>query len=354
MSDHLESEEIGGTPLVSVLMPVFNGERHLRDAIDSLLAQTFEDFELIIVNDGSTDQTSDILADYSDSRLIILDNDGNRGIAYSMNRALHAARGEYVARLDGDDVALPERLAIHVGFLKDNPELLFAAGGINLIDEHGQRFGRYCPAITASGIAWTSFFKMPIANPTFIFRRAKIIQQQIKHSEDFPTADDYAFLNEVLKLGSGVVLADPLVDYRVHSGSTSVFRRPEQIKEHVNIALSRLFDVFPDMAPYEAEFRKIIHAAQHEYPLSSQDALACVRAVDILFRRFVKSNDYLSLRQTYRLQCWTSAYLLRATMVGGGLGRRPISALGFFLRQPVMLIRAISELVFRYLLKTPR
>src|SRR5258706_12754493 len=94
-------------PVVTVLMPVYNGADYLRQAIDSILRQTYRDFELLVVNDGSTDSTREVLKSYSDSRLVVVDNECNLGLITSLNRGLELARGEFVARMDQDDLALP-------------------------------------------------------------------------------------------------------------------------------------------------------------------------------------------------------------------------------------------------------
>src|SRR6266571_110472 len=97
-------------PLVSVIMPVYNGEKFLRLAIESILAQTFRTFEFIIVNDGSTDSSETIISSFTDPCIKLLKNEANLGIAASLNRAIEISKGEYICRMDADDVALPARL----------------------------------------------------------------------------------------------------------------------------------------------------------------------------------------------------------------------------------------------------
>lgn len=108
-------------PLVSIVLPVYNGKEYLREAIDSMLDQTFTDFELIIINDGSSDESADIIAAYSDPRIHFFQQE-NQGLAATLNRGIALARGHYIARQDQDDVSLPDRLANQVRFLEGNPE----------------------------------------------------------------------------------------------------------------------------------------------------------------------------------------------------------------------------------------
>ena len=109
-------------PKVTVLMPVYNGEKYLEEAIDSVLAQTLPDFEFLIIDDGSTDKTPQILKSYTDTRLRLF-HQNNRGLTRSLNKGIQFSGGEYVARMDADDIALPERLEKQVKFLDEHPEI---------------------------------------------------------------------------------------------------------------------------------------------------------------------------------------------------------------------------------------
>src|SRR5687768_3609783 len=106
---------------VTVLMPVYKGERHIAEAIDSVLAQTFRDFELLIVNDGSTDGTAAIVKAYNDQRIVLLSRP-NGGVSAALNTGLEQARGEYIARFDADDVCYPHRLQVQYDFLRSHPD----------------------------------------------------------------------------------------------------------------------------------------------------------------------------------------------------------------------------------------
>ena len=105
-------------PMVSVVMPVYNGSKYLKEAIDSILNQTFTNFELIIINDGSTDNSEDIIFSYQDRRIYYLKNEHNKGICITLNRGLDNARGKYIARMDCDDISMPQRLAKQVNYLE--------------------------------------------------------------------------------------------------------------------------------------------------------------------------------------------------------------------------------------------
>ena len=122
-------------------MPVYNGERFLRSAISSVLAQTYDDWELIVVDDGSNDSTPDILMSYSDSRIKVLRHEQNRKVAACCNRAMSVASGRYIARLDADDACLPTRLAEQVSYMEANPDAALVGSAAYEINEEGVRTG---------------------------------------------------------------------------------------------------------------------------------------------------------------------------------------------------------------------
>jgi GT2 family glycosyltransferase len=126
-----------GYPKISVVMSVHNGSKYLKDAVESILNQTFQDFEFIIVNDASTDDTEEILKQFDDSRIKIIKNPENLGLTKSLNIGIKAAKGEYIARMDADDISLPHRFEIQVNFLENNPDYALVGSKFYNIDESG-------------------------------------------------------------------------------------------------------------------------------------------------------------------------------------------------------------------------
>lgn len=125
-------------PKISVVMSVYNGEQHLRESIESILSQTFTDFEFVIVNDGSTDNSPEIIKSYDDARTRIINNEENIGLTKSLNNAIKQARGEYIARQDADDISLPNRLELQLEYLEGHPEVALLGTGIYVISEDGE------------------------------------------------------------------------------------------------------------------------------------------------------------------------------------------------------------------------
>ena len=131
------------SPLVTVIMPAYNCEKYIREAIDSILNQTFIDFEFIIINDGSKDRTNKILQSYQDPRIVVINNKRNLGIVKSLNKGLKLAKGEYIARQDADDISLPERLMKQVKYLDSRKNIGLLGCGVIEIDEYGSEKRRW-------------------------------------------------------------------------------------------------------------------------------------------------------------------------------------------------------------------
>jgi glycosyltransferase involved in cell wall biosynthesis len=216
--------------VVSVLMPVYNSRKYLREAVGSILAQTFRDFELIVVDDGSTDESPGILAEFAeaDARVRVISRP-NTGIVGALNDALAAAGGELVARMDADDVAMPERFEKQVAFLRENPQYVLVGSQVMLIDPEGaalcpKRDTQYTHEKIDQGHLEG---RWPLVHPTVMVRRAAMVQvggyrSKYQFLED---TDLFLRLAEVGKLAS---LQDILLRYRLHPGSICHTREKDQ------------------------------------------------------------------------------------------------------------------------------
>lgn len=178
------------SPTLTVVMPVYNGEKNLTEAIDSVLNQTFNDFEFIIIDDGSTDKSLDIIKTYDDKRIIFINNEKNKGIPYCRNLGLNHAKGEFLAWADCDDLNEPTRFEEQVKFLNKNKE--FGICGSSML-----RFGmeKYVTPVFNDPelVKATLLFKPSIPNATAMLRLSKIKRFNIKFDESLPIAEDYDF-----------------------------------------------------------------------------------------------------------------------------------------------------------------
>ena len=125
-------------PLISVILPAYNADRYLTEAIKSILAQTYSNFELIILNDGSTDHTEQIILGFTDSRILYIDNHQNLGIVATLNKGLSVAQGEYIARMDADDISTAVRFEHQINYLETHPAVGVLGSAIQIIDRRGK------------------------------------------------------------------------------------------------------------------------------------------------------------------------------------------------------------------------
>jgi glycosyltransferase involved in cell wall biosynthesis len=208
-------------PMISVIMPVFNGERFLREAIDSILAQTFSDFEFIIIDDGSKDRSLAIIQDYAakDSRIQIVVNDVNIGIAKSLNKGIDIAQGKYIARMDADDISLPERFQKQVEFMEIHPEIGALGGNTQVIDTDGN-FKKFINLPSSNPlILWLMCFENPMCHPSTLIRYELL--HQVGGYRDFRASEDYDLWQRMSEITRLANLDQTIVLYRLHGGNLS-------------------------------------------------------------------------------------------------------------------------------------
>ncbi len=208
------------SPKITVLMPVYNGERYLREAIDSVLNQTFTDFELLIVNDSSTDGSLEIAKTYDDPRIRLIENEYNLGVVATRNKGLASSRGEYIAMLDCDDVAFPSRLAEQAAFLDTHPEFSMIGSWVEIINESGRSTGDVwklnAPAEKVPSIL---LFHNYFAQSSVFIRKRSL--PEVCYRPGFPGTEDYDLWVRMAAVSKVWNIPRVLVKYRVHSASLS-------------------------------------------------------------------------------------------------------------------------------------
>lgn len=216
-------------PKVTVLMSVYNGEQYIREAIDSILGQTFKDFEFIIINDGSTDHSRELILSCKDPRIRLVDNKKNIGLTCSLNNGLRIAEGEYIARMDADDISLPARLEKQVEFLDAHPST--GVLGINswIIDEQGNQLKELNYPASHNGIMAMILVENRFVHSSIMLRK-KVLEVCGYYLEDYQHAQDYELLLRLSLITHLANLAAPLHKWRKnYSAGISVVKRPEQI-----------------------------------------------------------------------------------------------------------------------------
>ena len=206
-------------PLVSVLMCTFNNAVYLREAIDSILQQTYPNIEFIIVNDGSTDQTKDIILSYESPKIRYYENKKNRGQEYTKNKGIVQAKGKYIAYMDGDDISERQRIATQVEFLETHSDVGFCSTGVTFF---GTRSGQLFTAETDEAIRLDALLSTPMAHATCMIRREILALHQINYVQGFLATEDYWFILCLLEKTKVYSIQQPLYRYRWHDKNISV------------------------------------------------------------------------------------------------------------------------------------
>lgn len=185
-------------PMISVVMSVYNEEQHVSQAMESILNQTFNDFEFIIVNDGSVDKTYEIIKRYAekDKRIRIINHAKREGLANSLNDGIKIAQGKYIARMDADDISLPERFQRQVEFMERNPQTGAIGSCYQEVDESGNILPRKQNPRSWKDIKKALFFYNPISHPTVMIRK-EVLKKAGTYDETFPTSQDYELFSRI-------------------------------------------------------------------------------------------------------------------------------------------------------------
>ena len=211
-----------------MVMSVYNGEPYLREAVESILNQTFTDFEFIIIDDDSTDGTWKILKGYKDPRIRLVQNEENIGLTRSLNKGLALAEGEYIARQDADDVSLPSRFEKEVAVLDERPDVVLVSGNLDLIDSDGQvwhhsrRTG--CPCL----IAWFLLFYNYLGGHSLVMFRRQPVVDLGGYAEERPYSQDHELWLRLAEVGDIYILPDVLLQWRSHDDSITSTKCLEQ------------------------------------------------------------------------------------------------------------------------------
>lgn len=218
--------------MISVILCTFNGERFLREAIDSVLAQTFSKFELIIIDDNgaaNNSGTQAILNQYDDPRIVLISNAENIGYGASLNKGLRVAKGTYIAIQEHDDVSLPSRLELQVKYLESQPEIAFVSSSAIVINEGGDSQGvrkEYCDDID---LKWLVLWGQPVLHSIAMFRRS-VFDKVGGYSEGPAHAysPDVEMISRILRCYRGANIAEPLFKWRRHAQTMSLRHGTEQ------------------------------------------------------------------------------------------------------------------------------
>ena len=249
-------------PLVSILFPVYNTADYLREAMDSMLSQTFKDFELIVLDDCSPDNAEEILDTYSDPRIVRYRGEKNQGLANVLNVGIGMAKGRYIARMDSDDISLPERLEVQVKYLEEHPEIDLCSCGMQLFEAKNDVWIR---ENDPEKVKVTALFYSPILHASSVWRKDAFESRGLRFRQEMVPAEDYDLWCRALAAGLQMVnIADLLYKYRIRSGQAT--SNTEKSKEKISIIRQEYFlQAFPKASKEKVDiFLKWENSSLHQ------------------------------------------------------------------------------------------
>ncbi len=227
-------------PLVSVVMSVYNSEKYLKEAIESILNQTYTNFEFIIVNDGSTDSSLDIIQEYmkKDERIVLISRD-NKGLPYSLNEGIEKAKGRYIARMDADDISLPARLEEQVEFMEKNENIGIFGTWAEVFGENKKTKLLKHP-VAHDELKVKLLFSVCFAHPTVMIRKYILDKYNLKYNLDYLNAQDYELWSQISEVNMMANIPKILLKYRISENSITSVTDSKKIKLRYKL----LSDVF--------------------------------------------------------------------------------------------------------------
>lgn len=304
-------------PRVTVLMTVHNGLPYLKDSLKSLLRQTFCDFELLIVDDASTDDSVEFVRTLQDPRIRLVENPKNLGQAASLNKGLSLSTSPYVARLDQDDVCEPDRLKLQLAYLKAHPEMVACGSWITWMDAKGRRIGIAGFPVEDYG----SFLGLllgqttPVAHPTVLIR-TRAIKALGGYDTSFSPCEDYNLWCRLAERRMSVgVLPRPLLRLRLHDGQQS-FRKLDIQRGHAKRAHLRLIESFSssEVAPALSALLQMDNGFWAQCSSAASVRSVC-RNLSSMLERIVQEKK-LTLQENRQLTRWVSGWLARSAFLG--------------------------------------
>lgn len=258
-------------PKVSVVMSAYNCGQYISEAIESILEQDFLNFELIIVDDGSTDDTLTKIIAYKDSRLVLLRNSRNLGLIKSLRKAYKESRGLYISKIDADDVALPGLIKKQVDLLNSNPDIGIVGTCFIDIDQAGNPLREVHYPRDNIYIQWAYLFGAAITHSGVMFRKDLLEKYSLDYREEFLHCEDYDLWSRLLKNCQGVNLDESLLKRRVWHGSVSKRYQETQIANHLKRSVLNFSEQFPRVHFTDAIVRNLLSIESKRTEWSAED-----------------------------------------------------------------------------------
>lgn len=270
-------------PVISVVLPVYNAGKYVKEAVESILGQTYTDFELLIYNDGSTDNSGEIIAGFRDKRIRFFDLETNTGLISVLNRGIEDAKGRYIARMDADDISLEERFAKQFEFLEKNPEYGICGTQIEVIGS-GAKIIRPC---TDEKLRWWLFRGSPFAHPTVMMRTSVLREHGLLYRKEYYLAEDYDMWWRMAACCKVANLDEVLLRYRMHAEQESSAKAEKQ-KESFNKGLQAFLKNLGLSINYYSSFLDLM------FSKSIVASIQNIRKADYFFKELEQSQNAIS------------------------------------------------------------
>ena len=220
---------MSNTPLVSVLMPCYNNADYIGEAIESILCQSLQDFELIVLDDCSTDNSAEIISSFADERIVYHCNERNMGLANNLNIGLEIARGKYIVRMDGDDISLPDRLKTQIDFLETHPDIDLCSCGMEMFGKDNKVWIR---ETDYEQVKITMLFYSPILHASSVWRRSSFERHNLYYRQGTFPAEDYDLWARAIFHCKLVNIPQVLYKYRIHGEQVTKTDSRSSLREH--------------------------------------------------------------------------------------------------------------------------
>jgi glycosyltransferase involved in cell wall biosynthesis len=270
-------------PLVSVLMPVYNAEKHLKEAIDSILSQSYTHFEFLIINDGSTDSSEGIIQSYADERIRLIVNAGNKGLIYSLNHGISQCRGKYIVRMDADDISLPQRIEEQVTFMEQHADV--GVCGCNYTQFTTSSETSYKAASNHDEILSYMIFNSSVVHPSLILRRSVLLTLDPVFSVGYQHSEDYELWSKLIAINKFSAVNKWLFRYRIHESQVTKTHNTQQLVS-ANKVRKELLDKL-DFSYTEKELGLLSQMAAHQLFDHKKE----IELLELFFEKLIAQNE---------------------------------------------------------------
>lgn len=293
------------TPLLSVVLPAYNAEAYLEPALRSVLEQSFRDFELIVIDDGSTDRTGELLGNFDDRRLQVIRHELNAGLIAGLNEGIEASRGRYIARMDADDICEPTRFQRQIDCLETHPEIGVLGTAIRVIDDQGRPGAAFVMPVTPTDVEWAIPMLCPLAHPS-VMMRTEFVKRAEGYSPAALHAEDYDLWCRLSRLTQIANLREPLVSVRKHAASVTSALRHTHLDAAAMVAKAEVDRRLNQDVPVQS-----IRCMRSWGQTDSEYAMQAVKILCALLEKLSSARSVASTKTASRDAAIRIAYLTR-------------------------------------------